>query len=101
MHPPRPLIAQDQRDSCATADDVRPGAQPGISPVLPPGVVLCRKRDLEHRAGSESSPAGVDMTGFAIALAALNEMKAAGVLRDYAVSGAMALVSTTSACRTS
>ena len=32
------------------------------------------------------------MTGFAIALAALNEMKAAGVLRDYAVSGAMALV---------
>jgi hypothetical protein len=32
------------------------------------------------------------MTGFATALAALNEMKAAGVVRDYAVSGAMALV---------
>ena len=41
------------------------------------------------------------MTGFAIALAALNEMKAAGVLRDYAVSGAEALISTTSACRKS
>lgn len=32
------------------------------------------------------------MTGFATALAALNDMKAAGVLKDYAVSGAMALV---------
>ena len=32
------------------------------------------------------------MTGLATALTALNEMKAAGVLRDYAVSGAMALV---------
>ena len=32
------------------------------------------------------------MTDFAIALAALNEMKAAGILMDYAVSGAMALV---------
>ena len=47
-HPPRPLIAQDQRDSRATADDVRPGAQPGISPVLPPGVMLCRKREALH-----------------------------------------------------
>ena len=34
----------------------------------------------------------MDMTGFAIALATLNEMKAAGVLSDYAVRGAMALV---------
>jgi hypothetical protein len=32
------------------------------------------------------------MTGFAIALAALNDMKTAGVVKDYAVSGAMALV---------
>jgi hypothetical protein len=32
------------------------------------------------------------MTGFATALAALNDMKTAGVVKDYAVSGAMALV---------
>lgn len=32
------------------------------------------------------------MTGFATAIAALNDMKTAGVVKDYAVSGAMALV---------
>ena len=57
-----------------------------------PGVMLCPKRSDEHRADLDSSRPGTAMTDFAIALAALNEMKAAGVLRDYAVSGAMALV---------